>query len=150
MTTNDYREKYSKAITPYEKDDYESFKKVVDSMKSEHKFIFMLMLETCMYEIQSRKCCEYLISLMAPELTSEELVLCTISNNAMLKEIMDIKKLDLENMKKLVSQLKENNRKKFGSLYTDISDSAFNFSGTEQDFRKIDGWLEDIKLLLLR
>ncbi len=149
MTTVNYHDLYFKAYKPYEKDDLQLFKEAVNSMKSEHKLLYMLLLETCMHDIQSKQCCEYLVNLLTPELSSEELILCTISNNAMLREILAIRGLELENMNKLAAQLEESNRKKFDSLYTSIYDSLFGFGGVPSDFEKIDRWLADIRSLML-
>lgn len=149
MTTINYSDWYYTAYDPYEDDNFELFKKAVDGMKSEHKLLYMLLLETCMYEIQSSRCCEYLINLLAQKLSSEELVLCTMSNNAMIREILEKRGLDLGNMNKLISRLEESDRKKFDDLFNSIRDSMFNFGGTDEQFKMIDTWLDNIKTMML-
>ena len=83
MDSECYQELYERIINSYEEENFELFKKLVDpiSPPEHHEFMFMLLLEVFYKGLYDYRCSEYLIMLVAKELTDQEIMLFTICSD---------------------------------------------------------------------
>ena len=128
---------YEQIIQASERDNYEIFCNLVDSVKSNNEFMFMLLLEVGQHAIISERCCDYLVNLI--DLSQRQLNLCIVANLACLPAIFRKRNLTYDNSTRsnYMKMLERCNHENFDELMQYINPDFGDFSGTEEDLNTI-------------
>lgn len=140
---------YQSIISAYDKDDLDSFVDNINTIKNDHNFLFMLLLEIGI-DVRSQRCYEYIINLIAINLSESELALILIINIRSPKLIFETKKINFKPHNELKLRLKSTDNDKYDKLLIHISESELDFTNTEKGLKNIEEWLDIIEQLIYR